>query len=321
MDKPIDMHVHLIGNGSSGSGCWIRLGGWNRFLARYMLYTLRMPQSALRGDFDRLYAEQLVADVKESSFGAVCAFAHEQVYDDAGRLLSSMGSFYVPNDYVLALGKKHPELIPVASIHPARADAIDELERCVAGGARMLKFLPNCQNVDCSNPAYRPFWAKMAALQLPLLSHTGGEMSVQVVDRRYQNPAYLREVLEQGVTVIAAHAASASHPFDIDYTKVLAEMIGKYPNLYLDNSALNSPFRSKAMRLCLEEPFLSRLVHGSDLPIPVSPLYVRLRGLISGADAKRCGAIPNILERDYQIKKAIGFPDEVFTRGWKLLRP
>jgi len=29
---------------------------------------------------------------------------------------------------------------------------------------------------------------------------------------------------------------------------------------------------------------------------------------------------PNILERDYQLKRAMGFPPESFTRIWQVLR-
>ena len=37
--KPVDMHVHVVGNGSGGSGCWLRLGAtwWQKPLAAYML--------------------------------------------------------------------------------------------------------------------------------------------------------------------------------------------------------------------------------------------------------------------------------------------
>lgn len=27
-----DCHIHLVGNGAAGSGCWIRLGGWHRMM-------------------------------------------------------------------------------------------------------------------------------------------------------------------------------------------------------------------------------------------------------------------------------------------------
>ena len=35
--KPVDMHVHVVGNGSTGSGCWLRVGRWHRPLAALML--------------------------------------------------------------------------------------------------------------------------------------------------------------------------------------------------------------------------------------------------------------------------------------------
>lgn len=317
---PIDMHVHIIGNGSSGSGCWIKLSGWNRILARLMLRMLGMPQSSLNGDFDPLYAARLAEYVRGSSFKHITAFAHERVYDENGKVLEGKGSFYVPNDYVFSLAEQYPEFLPVASIHPARPDALDELDRCLAKGAVMLKFLANCHNIDCSNPKYRPFWKKMADHKLPLLAHTGGEMSVQVINRSYQDPKLLREPLEQGVTVIAAHVASASHPLDTDYFPDFCKMLVQYPNLYGDNSALNSPFRSKVLGACLKEPVVSKLVHGSDLPIPVSANYGFLRGLLSFKQMRECNAVPNILERDYRIKQAMGFPEDVFTRGWGLLR-
>mgnify|MGYP001068843481 CR=1 FL=1 len=94
------------------------------------------------------------------------------------------------------------------SIHPARRDALDELDRCLERGARALKLLPNCLDVNCSLPRYDSFWEKMAAAGLPLLAHTGGEMTVPVANPRYQDPEFLRRPLEIGVKVIAAHAAS-----------------------------------------------------------------------------------------------------------------
>ena len=66
-------------------------------------------------------------------------------------------TLFVPNDYVIQLAHDHEEFIPAVSIHPARPDAIDELERCLEGGAAMMKCLPNCQNIDCSDDRFRPF--------------------------------------------------------------------------------------------------------------------------------------------------------------------
>ena len=51
----IDMHVHLVGNGRQGSGCWLRLGGtwWQKPLAAYMLNHIGLGGTAVQGvDFD-----------------------------------------------------------------------------------------------------------------------------------------------------------------------------------------------------------------------------------------------------------------------------
>ena len=46
----------------------------------------------------------------------------------------------------------------------------------------MMKCLPNCQNIDCSNDRFKPFWNRMAEVGLPLLAHTGGEHTLQVIN-------------------------------------------------------------------------------------------------------------------------------------------
>jgi len=54
--------------------------------------------------------------------------------------------------------------------------------------------------------------------------------------------------------------------------------------------------------------------------VPVSGLWAWLRGFISRDAWSASRRETNVLERDYQLKVAMGFPAEVFTRGWKLLR-
>src|SRR5215471_4543878 len=171
---PVDAHVHVVGNGSGGTGCWLRVRGWHRPLAAMMLRHIGLPPGAMKGDLDRLYLERLLELVRGSSLGAIVILAQDQVHDEQGRVMEA-GSFYVPNDYVLRLARQHPEFLPAVSIHPARPDALEELERCLAGGAVMMKCLPNCHNIDCNDRRYTKFWERMAAAKLPLLAHTGSE--------------------------------------------------------------------------------------------------------------------------------------------------
>jgi predicted TIM-barrel fold metal-dependent hydrolase len=317
---PIDMHVHIVGNGTGGTGCWLRVGPWHRPLASLMLRHIGLPSSAMTGDLDRLYVERLLELVRGSSLSAAVILAQDVVYDEQGRAIQNAGSFYVPNDYVLALADKHPEFLPAVSIHPARPDALEELDRCVARGAVMMKCLPNCQNINCNDRRFIPFWERMAAARLPLLAHTGGEHTLPVVRPDFADPRILTLPLECGVTVIAAHCGTKSGLFDPEYFPVFAEMTLRYPKLYGDTSAFNVPIRGRHIPECLQLPLRDRMVHGSDYPVLVHGHFAWLRGLLDWKTFRRWERHPNILERDYQLKLAMGFPSEVFTRIGQLLR-
>ena len=317
--SPIDAHIHIVGNGLRGSGCWLKLGFWHRPLAAYMLRHIGVGVSLSTAEFDEAYANHLAKLVRESSLGAAVILAQEEVYDASGRKLD-FGSFHVPNDYVLKLAQEHEEFLPAVSIHPARADALDELERCLEAGAVMLKLLPNCHNVDGNDSRYKKFWERMASAKLPLLAHTGGEHTVPVFDKKLSDPRTLRLPLECGVTVIAAHCATKSGLFDPEYFHVFGEMLARHPNLHGDTSAFNVPIRGRHIRACLREPMASRLVHGSDYPVPVSGRWAWMQGFVSRENHRRCACIANVLERDYQLKRAMGFSPEHFTRIYQLLR-
>jgi predicted TIM-barrel fold metal-dependent hydrolase len=319
-EKPIDMHVHIVGNGSSGSGCWLKVTGWHWPLTVLMVREFGLPASVLKGDLDRIYVERLLEMVRTSSLGAAVILAQDLVHDDSGRPLRDVGLLHVPNEYVLDLARKHHEFLPAVSIHPARADALEELERCLAGGAVMMKCLPNCHNINCNDRRFTRFWERMAEAGLPLLAHTGGEHTLPVLRADYANPDILTLPLECGVTVIAAHSATKSGLFDPEYFHRFVEMTRRFPNLYGDNSAFNVPMRGRHTPECLQEPLVNRILHGSDFPVPVHGHWAWLRGFVSWQDFRKWEKHPNILERDYQLKLAMGYPPETFTRIRSLLR-
>ena len=315
------MHVHIVGNGSGGTGCWFRVDFWHRPMATFMLRHVGLPASAITGDLDRLYVEQLLQMVENSSLAAVVILAHDHVYDGDGCLMEGADSFYVPNEYVLELARRYPQFLPAVSIHPARPDALEELDRCLSEGAVMMKCLPNCQNIDCNNSRYTRFWERMAEAGLPLLAHTGGEHTLPVLRSEFADPAALELPLRCGVTVIAAHCGTKSGLTDPDYFCSFVEMTKRYPNFYGDTSAFNVPIRGRHIPECLQEPLASRLLHGSDFPVPVLGHWAWLKGFISWQDFRRCERISNVIERDYQLKIAMGFPGETFTRIHQLLLP
>lgn len=57
------------------------------------------------------------------------------------------------NDGILALAARHPNLLPVATVHPYDGEAaVAEVRRVAARGARLLKIHPHTQKFDAADP-------------------------------------------------------------------------------------------------------------------------------------------------------------------------
>ena len=137
------------------------------------------------------------------------------------------------------------------------------------------------------------------------------------INPAYANPEILRLPLECGVTTIAAHAGSNSL-LDPNFIPVFLKMLKEHPNLYGDNSALNTPFRARHYKELTDVH--DRLLHGSDMPIPSEPAWTWLRGYYDTKTYLKLRSIKNVIERDYQTKCALGFPEETFTKLSSLLK-
>jgi len=97
-------------------------------------------------------------------------------------------------------------------------------------------------------------------------------------------------------------------------------MMTRHPNLYGDTSAFNVPIRGRHIPACLREPLASRLVHGSDYPVPVFGHWAWMQRFVNWEQFRRCEGISNVLEKDYQLKRAMGFDFGHFTKIHWLLR-
>src|ERR1700674_3292543 len=314
---PVDMHVHVLGNGKSGSGCQITPRWWQRPFIDLMAANVGLKTSPGDPALDQQYVEKLLEWVRGSTLERAVILACDDLYDETGHRFPGLSGLFVPNDYVLELSKRHPEFLPAVSIHPARSDAIAELERCAQAGAVLLKLLPCVQAVDCNRPRYRPFWERMAQMNLPLLAHTGGEFSLPIHRRDLQSVETLRLPLECGVNVIAAHCGTPALPWDRDYFDQFDQMRKSFPNLYGDLSALSHVTHLRTLSKLRDNP--ERILYGSDYPVVTSAFWSRLKCWISGDEYRRLHKIGNPLERKYQLSRALGFPNRIFTDAWTLL--
>ncbi|HRE82757.1 MAG TPA: amidohydrolase family protein [Opitutaceae bacterium] len=320
----IDAHIHIVGTGKGGTGCWYRPRGLTKLGAPFLVRSVGLTVRDLEGEtFDETYVQQMRAYLKNSSVDKALILAHELPYREDGTPIPERASFYVPNRYVLELAAKYPEFLAAVSIHPSRKDAFEELELALAGGAAALKCLPNVQGIDWNDRRHTRFLERMAEAGLPLLAHTGSERTMPVVDAKLADPRVLTRPLEIGVTCIAAHCGTGTLLVDPDYLDVFAQMTERFPRLYGDNSALaalNFRLRPSALKRLTSGALAGRILHGSDLPVPVSGWLAWAGGVLSWAHHRTASGIANPLERDAYLKRALGFGDEVFTQAGRVLR-
>lgn len=320
----IDAHVHIVRTGTGDTGCWYRPRGLTRLGAPWLVRSIGLTTRDLAGpEFDRVYVDQLLAYVRTSSIQRLLLLAHELPHREDGTPLPDRASFYVPNDYVLRLAQQHREFLPAVSIHPSRRDAHDELEKCLAGGAAALKCLPNVQGIDWNDRRHTRFLERMAEAGLPLLAHTGSERTMPVMEAKLADPRVLTRPLEIGVTCIAAHCGTGTMFVDPDYLDAFAAMAERFPRLFGDNSALaalNFRLRPSALRRLTSGLLADRILHGSDLPVPVSGFLAWLCGLLPWHEHKAAASLENPLERDAHLKRALGFSPSTFTRAGNVLR-
>jgi predicted TIM-barrel fold metal-dependent hydrolase len=208
-------------------------------------------------------------------------------------------------------------------VNPYRKDALERLEWAKAHGAVLVKWIPPIMEIDPSDPKLIPFYRKMAALNLPLLSHTGAEKSFSRADEDFGDPDKLRLPLSLGVTVIAAHMASAENYHGRRGPDRLAPLMREYPSLYTDISALTQINRFGCLKEALTKPeFSGRLVYGTDFPLIntllVSPWY---SFRLSLHDKILIARTKNPWDRDVLMKHCLGVPTDTFARPASIFIP
>jgi hypothetical protein len=316
----IDVHAHLSGVGTDGSGCWMS----PRFMSRYTFRLLRwvhgITDEQLAGSIDADWAARLADRVRASEVDHAVALGFDGVYDAAGRLDLGLSQMVVPPSWVFEVCRRHPELLPGPSVNPHRRDALERLEECIEGGAVLIKWLPATQGIDPADPRHARFHRRLAETGTPLLVHSGGsENTFAQVDARLKDLRLMLPALRAGVTVIVAHtAAPVLYAPDPDQVPLLKQWMGEFPHLWVDNSGMSNLSRWPHLPRYADDPLLvSRTLHGSDFPVPTNSFYyVRRLGRRRVMSLER---EKNTLQRDVALKRALGYPDEVLTRACRVL--
>jgi predicted TIM-barrel fold metal-dependent hydrolase len=311
----VDAHVHLLGVGdaihspmpphvdglplhdvfTSNAGFNAAEGTWRWPLAQGQRAFFLNAACVNAPGIDRAYAARLRTLADDFQAGArVLLLALDGFHDEAGRAGPARTHVWVGNDYCAAVAKAAPErFLWAASLHPYRSDAVAELARVQAQGARAVKWIPSAQGIDPASPKCDAFYAALAKFDLPLVTHAGTERAAPG-DDELGNPLKLRRALEHGVRVVVAHCASMGEGRDLDagangpavsnfrlFERLMDEpkSAGK---LFGDLSALSQRARAGALRRVIERgatDWAGRLLNGSDYPLPgIMPLF-STRGL------------------------------------------
>jgi predicted TIM-barrel fold metal-dependent hydrolase len=322
--RVIDIHCHTAGIGAGGSGCFVSTALRQSWKYRVYLKSFGVTEKELQKEGDRLILQRLSEKLAGSRrVAAAVVLAMDGVVDENGELDKARTEIYIPNEFVVAETGLYPNLLFGASINPYRGDALQRLDKAAIDGAVLVKWLPSIQHIDPADERLIPFYLKLKALGLPLLTHTGAESSFTLTRDELGDPERLRLPLSLGVTVIAAHAASNGKNHGEQNHDRFLRLCREYPNLYADISALTLANRLGHLQKVLHHPELhDRLLYGTDMPLPETGLATPWLQLFSLGlrETRRLAAIANLWDRDVELNLALGLPEPVLTRAADILR-
>jgi predicted TIM-barrel fold metal-dependent hydrolase len=338
--KVWDVHVHVFGDGDSGSGLWFnprmsKLTHPQEYVRR-KIYINASCIDDRPGRIDLSFMEHLLAQCQAMPPGfKTMLFAFDWARDEAGAPMKDVSTYYASDEHMAAMAAKHPARFEwVASVHPHDPRALDRLDEVVAGGARAIKWLPTAQNIDPASPRCDPFYRKLAELRLPLITHAGDEQAVVGFGEHLGNPLRLRRPLEAGVRVIVAHCASLGHgdeiesngagdkPSNFDLFVRLMDEPQYRGVLFGDVSAVVQANRIDVIPTLLSRrEWQPRLLNGSDYPLPGVVPLIDLRKLVTRGwlSADLVEALlqlrhHNVLMFDFVLKRSLSVDGQRFDR-------
>src|SRR6476646_2239246 len=307
VEKPlIDCHVHLASLPDGDNGCYISPKMLRSPLFRFLLWKHQLSPSNPR-EANRKYLDDLLIELRASRHvQRAVLLGMDGVYDQNGRLNQAHTDFLISNDHVLKTARAHPnEFLAGVSINPQRRDAVEEVHRCADAGAALVKVLPNAQQFNPADLHYKAFYRTLAERKLPFLSHVGYEFSLIGKDQSVGDPNRLEIALNEGVTVIAAHACSYGLMLYERFLPVLLDFSKRYPNFYADISALTLTNRFRMLLHLRRHPEIhDRLLFGTDYPLSV--MHVAAWGRLAFRTLGRLIRTTNRFDRQYAVCTSLG---------------
>ncbi len=334
-----DSHVHLVGTGDSQLNKENKSVWFNPNMDSYWHPILKIQKKfylngtcAADNSIDQSTVQRMVQLTAEMPAGfKLMLFAFDWFHDENGKPNQAHSIFHISNDHAAKIASEHSHYFEwVASIHPYRADAVAALERANAQGARAIKWLPQGMGIDPAHAKCDAFYTACARLNIPIICHSGRERAVQGSNQDDANPLKLRRGLDAGVRILLAHCASDGEDIDYDngnkkiksFDLFLRLMEApQYKNLLFGEiSAMSLINHAWAIQPLLERIDLhSRLLNGSDYPLPAILPIVSLKQLVSKnlldesyVDFLKAIRIYNPIMFDFALKRLLRFEGKSF---------
>jgi predicted TIM-barrel fold metal-dependent hydrolase len=333
--QTMDYHNHIVGLGKGGTGAYVNPSMQSPLNpVKYIRFSVYKNSAGITDieNADAQYVDRFVRLIKGiPNRGKFHILAFDKSYSENGNPIEKKTEFYTPNRYVMDLATRYPDIfVPTISVHPYRKDAVERLDYWAGRGAKLIKWLPNTMAIDASSPILDSYYDAVKRNNMVIHTHVGTESAVEAGEgQKYGNPLRFRRALDRGVKVIMAHVASLGTGIDLDdpeerevsnfdlFLRLMDEK--KYEGLlYGEISAITLANRLPLpLATIIERSDLhSRLVNGSDYPIPAVNVVIRTSdlvsaGFITGRERLLLNEIYDInpLLFDFVLKRTLRHPE------------
>ncbi|MEO8327916.1 MAG: hypothetical protein ABI618_18855, partial [Nitrospirota bacterium] len=178
-----DYHVHMLGMNEDINGTFVNEDWQSPWGGLIHFFQFEIYKSAADITDEQQADVQYLARLKDliqfmPGRGKFGIMAFDFFHDEQGHPDRELSTFHVPNEYVMTLARKNPDIFfPVISIHPYREDATTVLRHYVEQGVRFVKWLPNAMGIhpasDTMQDKLVPYYRIMKEYDMVLISHTG----------------------------------------------------------------------------------------------------------------------------------------------------
>lgn len=148
-----------------------------------------------------------------------------------------------------------------------RDELLGELEKLASHGFRGFKVISTLHMKHLDDPSVEAVFEAASYLEVPVVVHAGCDPGVWELPAfcRYGDPSKLEEVLKRyrDVPTVIAHMGGYSVFAPGVFTQEAIELARRYPNVYLDTSAVPG----YVVRIAVKSIPQGRVIYGSDYPV------------------------------------------------------